>query len=81
MRIFFGVGKSMMHAMHNSISAGHQIGRALREIRQKVKYTLPYFAHGEHFVRGVPVMKKCLKKNGTKPMPNKKSENGHKNGF
>jgi hypothetical protein len=62
MRVFFSVRKSVVHPVHDGISLGYEVRRSLRGVCQKVKDALPEFVHREHFMRGVPVMKKGLEK-------------------
>ena len=62
MRIFFGVAVSMMLTVHYSISSRVQIRRALADKCKQMEYTLVDFMGTEHFVRCIPVQKKCLKK-------------------
>ncbi len=38
---------------------------------------LPEFVHGEHFMRGVPMVVKCLGKDGNEPVRNKKEQDWH----
>jgi hypothetical protein len=44
---------------------------------QDVKKPFPEFAHRKHLVRGVPVQKKCLGKEGQIPMGNEENGDGH----
>lgn len=77
MWILFGIRKCVVHPVHDSISPGYQIGRALREVGDKVKNPLPHDMHREHLVRGVTVVKKGLKKNAGEPMAGEKIKYCH----
>ena len=77
MGIFFRIGVSMVHAVHDGIGTWCKVGTPLRYIGQEVKKPLPQFVHGEHFMRGIPMMEKGLEKQGKKPMNGKKDKNRH----
>lgn len=77
MRVFFRVRKRMVHPVHNGIGLGHEIGRALRCIGQKMESTLPILVHREHLVRSISMVEERLEKNGNEPVGCEKYENGH----
>lgn len=77
MRILFGIGKGMVHPVHDGVGFGNQKRRALRSVGKKMEKALPKLVHREHFVRSVAVVEEGLNKNGAKPMPKKKTVNDH----
>jgi len=68
----------MVHTVHDGIRAGAHIVRALRDEGEDVKETLPAFAHGKGAMRGIPVVKKCLRKERQIPHGNENNNYGHK---
>ena len=71
MRVLFCIAESMMLPVHNSISPWVQIRGTLANKGQQVENTFVKFIGTEHFMRCVPVQKKCLEKQGKKPVADK----------
>jgi hypothetical protein len=76
-RIKFRIGKGVVHAVHNGIGPRAQVRRALRDIGKYKKEPLPRLAHGKGFMRGVPVLKKRLGKQGKVPVGYKSDEDNN----
>lgn len=75
--ILFGIRKSMVHPVHNGISPGHQVGRALRQVGNEVEDAFPCFIHGEHLVRSVAVVEEGLKEDAGEPMAGEEGKYCH----
>lgn len=68
MRVLFGIAVSMVHTVHNSISARVQERRALGNERKQIEKTLPEFIHGKHLMGCITMMKKSLAKQRQEPV-------------
>ena len=72
MRVFLGIGKGVVHAVHYGIRANAQERRALCDPRANVEEALPTFLHGKGLVRGVAVVEKGLEEKGGVVVPEEK---------
>jgi hypothetical protein len=77
MRVFFGVAVCVVHPVHHRIGTGIQKRGTLCDEREKIKEALPEFVHDKHFMRRIPVQKKCLTEERKKPMEKKKDRYCH----
>ncbi len=75
--VFFRVGKSMVHPVHDGVGARRQVGRALCQIGGQVEKPLPELVHGEHLMRSVAVMEEGLEEEADKPVCKKKNKDCH----
>ena len=77
MRVFRGVGISVVHAVQNSICPRRQERRTLANVGKEEKEFLPERVHGKHFMRCVTVQVKRLHKQRKVPVYNKKDNYDH----
>jgi len=81
MRIHLRICIGMMHTMHDSIRTRAHVRRALSHIRKDEKESLPKLIHCKGSMRGISMLEKGLKKEGSVPKNDKKQEDEHKNQF
>jgi hypothetical protein len=72
-RVFVCIAMFMMFQMQLRVCLGVQKGRSLGNKGEEVKELLPTWAHPEHFVSGIPVEKKALRKGAQIPMQEKET--------
>lgn len=77
MRVLFGIAVSMVHPVHDAVRPGVQKRGSLKEPGTEIKEFLPERVRVEHFMRCVPVKEKGLKKQGYKPVYQKKIQYYH----
>jgi hypothetical protein len=77
MRIILGIGKGVVHAVHNPIPVGAQVIRPLKNPGKYKENLLGEFVHGKGPVRGIPVKKEGLKEKRQVPVRNKKNNDYH----
>jgi len=73
MRVFLGIAKRMVLAVHNGIRARIQERRSLENKRKQVKNTLVKLIGSKHFMGYVPVEEKCLEEQGEEPVRQKEN--------
>ena len=73
MRVFLGIAKGVMLAVHDGIRTRIQERRSLENKRQQVKNTLVKLVGSKHFMRYVPVEEECLEEQGEEPVRQKES--------
>lgn len=74
MWILIRIRISMMHAVHDGINPRAHIRRPLGNISQNVKESFPGFSHRKRGVCRIPVLEKCLHKQGQIPVGQKKEQ-------
>jgi hypothetical protein len=79
MWILLGIGIHMVHTVHDPISPRNQKGRTLHQPSGHIKYLLPVFTGGIHFVRRKAMQEKTMEKQRQKPMRKKENQDGKHN--
>jgi hypothetical protein len=77
MRVFFRIGKGVVHTVHQCICAGAEVRRTLHDERENEPETFPSFTHGKRAMGSITMLKKCLGKERQIPMRYKENEYSH----
>lgn len=81
MRIFFGIGKGVVHAVHYAIAISTQVIGAHKKPSEDIEKFFPAPAHCKLLVRGIAVQKKTVNENAEVPLHNKKYKYDHFRSF
>lgn len=78
MRILFCITECVVHTVKNSICAGIQKRRTLKNVSKNIKHALPSLAESKHLMGCIPMKKECLEEQRQKPMTEKEYYNDHR---
>ena len=67
-RVAIGVGERMVLPMQDGVPARRQVRGPLHQVGEQVQYPFGARLHGEHLVRGVPMLEEALKEDARNPV-------------